>query len=446
MSGQKKLNVLMVEHHAPGSLYTLELGRELKQYCDITVFCKTDAQIREEGMTWLPKFYGGGKGKLGALLAYEKTLLELKALIRRKHFDVLHLQSFKNARLEMGLYKRLRKHYGRLVMTVHNVVPHEPMPEDVALYRDFYNFCDLLIVHNETSADILKNQFHIPAEKIAVIAHGAYQTYAIDPSLRDSDPRTHFLLFGRIRPYKGVDILLKAVALLPREAREKCLFVIRGKQYPQIDGTDYGAMVKEYGLEDCISFSAQRVEDEEVPALMGNTDVGVFPYRNIYGSGSLLMAYTYGVPVIASDIPAFREETENGASGVLFRTEDPEDLKQAILAALAWDEKQRMAFQQNIRRLVEEKYSWKVSAQRTEAAYRAVMAAPAADPAAALQVRVTAAGRVTPEQMRRILTDCADANYEKCFALGHAMPGCNGPYRCQDTPVRNTGHWLITYL
>ncbi len=441
-----KTKVLMVEHHAPGSLYTLELGRELKQYCDITVFCKTDVNICEEGMTWIPGFYGGGKGKIGALVSYEKTLLDLGRLIRRGHFEVLHIQSFKNARLEMDLYRKLRKYYGRLIMTVHNVVPHEPMPEDVALYRDFYHVCDLLIVHNETSARMLKEQFQIPDEKIAVIAHGAYQTYAVDASLRDSDPRTHFLLFGRIRPYKGVDILLKAVAALPPDARKKSLFVIRGKQYPQIDGTDYGALVKEYGIEDCVEFSSQRVEDEEIPALMGNTDIGVFPYRNIYGSGSLLMSYTYDVPVIASDIPAFQEETEGGVTGRLFRSEDSESLKEAILDVLTWDESRMSEYKKNIRRLVNEKYSWRVSAQKTADAYRAALAAPMADPQPPVPRPLDAGGRISQAEMHRILLDCADANYEKCFALGHALPGCNGPYHCQDTSVRNTGHWLITYI
>ncbi|MBR1584269.1 MAG: glycosyltransferase family 4 protein [Clostridia bacterium] len=370
MENERKIRVLMVEHHSPGSLYVLELGRQLKRDCDITVFCKADTRLSEPGMTWLPQFYPGGKGKIGSILAYGRTLLRLGRLIRKGRFDVLHIQSFKNAAVEMKLYAALRRYVRQLVMTVHNVLPHEPAPGDQALYGAFYRRCDLLIVHNEASKRELQRLFAIPDEKIAVIAHGAYQTYALDKPRRAEAGRTRFLLFGRIRPYKGIDILLKAISLLDEETRSKCLFTIRGKQYPKIDPTDYPALIRQYGIGDCVCFSAQRVPDEEIPALLGDADIAVFPYRKIYGSGALLMAYTYGVPVIASDIPTFREETDGGQTGLLFAPEDPAALRDAILAAVQWDEKQIDRYRQHIRRLVSERYSWNESARKTAEAYR----------------------------------------------------------------------------
>ena len=45
----------------------------------------------------------------------------------------------------------------------------------------------------------------------------------------------------------------------------------------------------------------------------------------------------------------------------------------------------------------------------------------------------------------QLLQECADARYEEFLAAGHAASGCNGPYGCADTPVRNTGHWLVIY-
>lgn len=43
------------------------------------------------------------------------------------------------------------------------------------------------------------------------------------------------------------------------------------------------------------------------------------------------------------------------------------------------------------------------------------------------------------------LRECADARYAEFFDRGYASPGQNGPYACRETPVRNTGHWLVTY-
>ena len=427
----RRPRVLMVEHHSPGNRYVLELAREMKNECDLTIFCNLHADFEEAGIHWVRRFYDGGKGKAGAILDYGRTLAELAALIRCGGFDVLHIQSFKKASAEMQLYVRLRKYYGKLVMTVHNVLPHEPAPGDRELYGRFYRACDLLIDHNDASRAELMEKFSIPAEKVAVIPRGLYTTYSTDPGAPGKDDRICFLNFGRIRPYKGVDILLKAISLMDEKDRARCRFIIRGEQYPKLDPTDYAALIRQYGLEDCVEFSNLRVPEEEIPSLIGNADYLVFPYRKIYGSGVLLMAYTYGIPVVASDVPTFVEGTDGGKAGILFESENPAAMKDALLRAMAATPEQRAAYRDEIRRICEERHSWKVTAARTVAAFRALFArnAPTPDIGA----------------IEQLLRECADARLEEFRALGHAAAGHNGPYRVQDTPVRNTGHWLIVY-
>ena len=369
----RRLRVLMVEHHSPGNRYVLELAREMKNECDLTIFCNLHADFQEEGIRWIRRFYDGGKGKTGAIADYGRTLAELALLIGTGGFDVLHIQSFKKASAEMQLYLRLRKCYKKLVMTVHNVLPHEPAPGDRELYGRFYRACDLLIVHNEASRAELTETFSIPAEKVAVIPRGLYTTYSTDPGARREDGRICFLNFGRIRPYKGVDILLKAVSLMDEKDREKCRFVIRGEQYPKLDPTDYAALIRQYGIEDCVEFSNTRVPEEEIPSLIGNADFLLFPYRKIYGSGVLLMAYTYGVPVVASDVPTFVEGTDGGKAGILFESENPAAMRDALLQAMATTPARREAYRAEIRRICEERHSWKVTAARTVGAFRALL-------------------------------------------------------------------------
>lgn len=369
MEGQKtenqRVKVLMVEHHSPGNRYVLELVREMKNICDLTIFCNKRNDLQEDGIRWLRRFYDGGKGKIGAVADYGRSLLELGNEIRKGRYDVLHIQSFKKASLEMKLYRRLRKYYKKLVMTVHNVLPHEPGPGDMELYRAFYQACDFMIVHNDASKKELQEKFGVPDEKIAVIPRGLYNTYTIDPNARDRDPRVHFLCFGRIRPYKGVDILLKAISLMDPKDREKCLFTIKGEQYPKLDPTDYPALIREYGIGDCVEFSADRVPENEIPALIGNADFLLFPYRKIYGSGVLLMAYTYQVPVIASDVPTFVEGTDNGQAGILFASESPEAMKDALLEALAVKPEQIENYKAAIRHIVATRHNWAITARQT---------------------------------------------------------------------------------
>lgn len=124
--------------------------------------------------------------------------------------------------------------------------------------------------------------------------------------------------------------------------------IIAGAQHPKLDPTDYGAMIRDLGLEDTVDLLKKHIPDEELDALYRQADICLFPYRDIYGSGALLMAYSYGKPVITSDIPAFREETQNGKTGILTDGEDPEKLKEAILQAADWSREEYLDDQKEI--------------------------------------------------------------------------------------------------
>ena len=114
------------------------------------------------------------------------------------------------------------------------------------------------------------------------------------------------------------------------------------------------------------------IRDDELPGLFGQADLCLFPYREIYGSGALLMAYTYGRPVIASDIPVFREETEKGKTGLLFASEDAPDLARKLRQAMSWTEAERAERRRCIEELVRNKYSWARSARGLFDAYCAL--------------------------------------------------------------------------
>lgn len=434
----KRLRVLMVEQHSPGNRYVLELVREMKNECDLTVFCNVHNDLQEDGIRWIRRFYDGGKGKAAAVLDYGRTLVELAHELRRGHYDVLHIQSFKNASVEIRLYERTRRFYRRLAMTVHNVLPHEPAPGDLELYGRFYRVCDLLIVHNDASKQELREKFDIPEEKIRVIPRGLYTTYRVDEKARDDDARVHFLNFGRIRPYKGVDILLKAISLMDEKDRARCRFVIRGEQYPKLDPTDYRALIREYGIGDCVEFDNARVPEEEIPKLLGNADYLLFPYRKIYGSGVLLMSYTYGIPVVASDVPTFVEGTDGGKAGILFASEDPLAMKDALLSAMDKTPAERQAYREAIRAIVGMRHNWKTTARQTVDAFRQILGE-AVDEAPS----TPSGAEVDLRPIEQLMAECADACFERFLKSGHADPGHNGPYGCTDTPTRNTAHWLI---
>ena len=368
------MKVLIIEHFLPDSIYTLELGRKLKKYCNLSIICRKNCHMSEEGVTWLPMLYEGGAGKMRALFLYGFSLWKLMWKIRKEKYDVIHIQTFKNAKYEIPLYNKLKKYTKKMVLTVHNVLPHEKIgAREKELYEEFYNYCDQLIVHNNASKKCLIETFHVEKDKITVIPHGIYHTHQSinqDKENKRNSTEKYFLLFGIIRRYKGIDILLEAIAQIPFEKREHLHFLIAGKQYLKLDPTDYKQKIADLKIGENVRFVEGHVPEEKIEQLFNKTDFVVFPYRNIYGSGALMLAYTYCKPVVVSDIPTFLEETENGKTGFLFKSENPQALAEIILKAANCESDQIDQYKSNIKKLVSEKYNWEKSAVKTMEVYQ----------------------------------------------------------------------------
>ena len=368
--GKEMEKVLMIEHFLPGNTYTYELVKELQKLTAVDMLCKSNAGVRSDIKKQSCLLYPDRTNKFIAPFVYAKSLLSLRNRVYSSYYDVIHVQTFKRASTEIPIYASSRRK-ATLVHTVHNVLPHEASEADVQLYKRFYDACDALITHNEHSKKLLIEEFAILEEKITVIPHGIYGSVK-KLTKEAEDGKTHFLMFGMIREYKGVDILLKAIALIPKEIREQCVFTIAGRQYKNQHSVDYKKMASDLGISNAVEFILERIPDEDIPQLFGKADACLFPYKQIYGSGALLMAYTYLKPVIASDVPVFCEETENGAAGLLFRSEDPGSLANALVVFVEKKTDERRTYSRNIYSLVETKYNWKSSAQKTSQLYETI--------------------------------------------------------------------------
>lgn len=104
------MKVLMVDQFLPNSVYVVELCRELRKYAKITIFCKKNAGTDLDGVIWKDKLYAGGKGKMAAVWEYGKGLFRLQKEIKKGSYDVVHVQSFKDAKYEIPLYCKIKIH------------------------------------------------------------------------------------------------------------------------------------------------------------------------------------------------------------------------------------------------------------------------------------------------------------------------------------------------
>ncbi|HEY2736450.1 MAG TPA: glycosyltransferase, partial [Polyangiales bacterium] len=185
-------------------------------------------------------------------------------------------------------------------------------------------------------------------------------------SARDPSARLRVLLFGRIKPYKGVDVLLRAACEMRHDALAKVSIHIVGQ--PFMDLAPFEATIREHGLSDHVKLEPRFIADEEVSSLLASADVITLPYREIDASGVLMTAISAGVPIVASRVGLFAELLRDGEHGRLIDVDDHVGLARA-LEELVLDDELRRRIGANVRALHDQIPSWDRIAELTSAMY-----------------------------------------------------------------------------
>jgi glycosyltransferase involved in cell wall biosynthesis len=176
------------------------------------------------------------------------------------------------------------------------------------------------------------------ADRVRCIPHGLLHegemTDAGAPAAHTAPgaPMT-FLLFGKIKPYKGLDVLIRALALLDAPTRARCRVRVVGKAY--MDMQPLHDLAAETGVADRIDFDLRFVSTTELDRIFRSADVLVFPYRQIEASGVLMTAIAVGKPVIATRMGAAEELFDDGKGGFLIPSDDPAALAESMRRFIA---------------------------------------------------------------------------------------------------------------
>jgi glycosyltransferase involved in cell wall biosynthesis len=148
------------------------------------------------------------------------------------------------------------------------------------------------------------------------------------PTQRARRDRLVLLQFGKIKPYKGVDLLLEALTLVPRDLRNRLDVRIVGKPYMDTAGIE--RYVNANDLSGCVTFRFEFVSEAEEEQLFTDADAILLPYREIDASGVMMTAIAHGVPVLATGIEGFRELFEDEGGALLVPPDDAAALSRAI--------------------------------------------------------------------------------------------------------------------
>ena len=305
--------------------------------------------------------------------------------------DVVHFQWLAVQHLDGYLLPARRSRDGRrrpLVLTAHDVLPREPRPGQLSAQKRLYDRFDAIVVHSEHGRARLIDELGVDGERVHVIPHGVFTHLAPaisegrraasggietevgiseegdaprargGPSAFESaQPKTKrpvVLMFGLMRPYKGIDVLLDAWRGAEGEGPiEDAELLIAGM--PRMDISELRAAAPAN-----VSFDPHFVTDEELPAYFERADLVVLPYLQADQSGVLFTALAFGKPLLLSDVGGFPELQSTGAASIV-KAADPRALGKALRDLLA-DRATLTEMCVRARAAANGRYSWKAIA------------------------------------------------------------------------------------
>lgn len=196
----------------------------------------------------------------------------------------------------------LRYFCDSLVWTIHNTHNHEKryLELDYRLGQSVIDRVDVVQVWDENTASVVQEEYKVASSKIVVIPHGnfapKYEPYSgQDPRADlgiDSYDRV-FMFFGMIRPYKNVPELIRAFNKM--NSTNDCLLIAGNPMDDQMREE----VVDAASTANNILMDLRYIPDEQVPKYFAAADICVFSYENIFNSGSVLLAMTFGTPFVA---------------------------------------------------------------------------------------------------------------------------------------------------
>jgi glycosyltransferase involved in cell wall biosynthesis len=217
------------------------------------------------------------------------------------------------------IVKRLRKQTA-VIGLLHNAIPHEPHFFDRPMAQWFFRQCHGFIVMSElVERDLLSV---MPNAHYTFKHHPIYNHFG--KKLQSDVAKTRLglhtgkktlLFFGLIRDYKGLDLLIDAMAYLD----DSYELLIAGESYGSFQ--KYQKQIDRSPAKGRIMVKNYYIEDQDVPVLFSAADVLVLPYKSATQSGVLPVAYHYETPVVATDVGGFRKAIETAGTGIVCATD-----------------------------------------------------------------------------------------------------------------------------
>lgn len=316
-------------------------------------------------------------------IVYPFNLARLHCRLCSQSPAILHVQWTLMPPLERLLWKVWRQKGWYIVFTCHDPAPmNGSIPR--WLYHAIYDLCseaDAVIVHGCRARSILEAS-GVTSHRIHIIEPGppgfsfpiGREEARLSLGIERSVPV--LLMFGYIKPYKGLQTLLESLQMV-RSSIGDVLLIIAGELLEP--ASKYQRFIANLGLEKNVRWSDGYVPEQFTACYFSAADVVVLPYLEASSSAVLLNAFLEGRPVVASAVGEIPDMLKDGVSGLLVPPGDPVALSAAIVSLL-----RNPAFASSIgckgRELLKSRFSWSKAAKLTGELYRYVSKGASSNP------------------------------------------------------------------
>jgi glycosyltransferase involved in cell wall biosynthesis len=265
-----------------------------------------------------------------------------------------------------------------LVFTVHNVIAHENSYAYSMLSALLFKLGDHFIVHSASNKEGLIKNYRILPEKITQIPLGPLDFHVPDNYNRKTarkemgftDKERLILLFGAIRPYKGIDTALEAFARVKDEIPESRL-LIAGKLW--VNWNKYEDLIKKLDIAEYVKTYIGYIPSGDVWRFFAASDLVILPYHNFDSQSAVgAIALSFHKPMIVTNVGGLPELVEDNR--YMVPPQEPYSLAQAIITCLR--DKSRLKSMSANAEKIAAKFAWPLVAEKTWEVYRKVLQLP----------------------------------------------------------------------
>jgi glycosyltransferase involved in cell wall biosynthesis len=304
-----------------------------------------------------------------------KTYVNVFGQFVKKEFDIVHFNAnpaWTNGSSMLLRFANLRQTH--TVLNIHGIPQLERRAEQwgaVSIFDwmptlKYCNLADRIVVNSEFMRNNVVVLYRVNRDKVVVIPNGVdLKIFNRDNDRIQLEGDPSVLYIGHLSRLKGVDILIQAIAKARSELPNIKLHIV---------GTGnercFALLAKMKGIEKYVIFHGW-AKQSIAARYYKSADICVFPSR-LEGFGIVILeAMASGIPVIASDIPSFREIISDGIDGKLFKAEDTDALSKAVIA-LHQDTHLRKELSYNALEKAT-KYSWENIADKYISLYKCLI-------------------------------------------------------------------------